>query len=368
MRRIALALMLALTACAPRGEMVVLPDAAQIGTASPVFVGTTRKMVASTREFAGARSDTLTLARYDVSIPPVHQPGRIEWPGRRTPADANTNFVVAGDVVFDTDRAFRADLARALRQSNGEATVFVHGFNNTFSEGLYRIAQLSHDLKVPGVTTHYSWPSIAKPFGYMTDRDSAMFARDGLEQFLHEIEAAGARRILVVAHSMGSVLTMETLRQISIRGDRQLLDRISGVVLISPDIDVDVFRAQARGMGGLPQPFVIFGSPRDKALGVSAMLTGQKNRLGSMSDVDVLGDLNVTYLDIEAFSTGGGHFDVGNNPALIRILSRIGEVDAALGADMVRMGLVDGVVLTARRATKIVLSPVSAVANELAGE
>jgi esterase/lipase superfamily enzyme len=364
MRRIALILVFALSGCGPRGEMVVIPEAAQIGTDSEVFIGTTRRLDAKTHQFVSARSDTLTLARYDVSIPPAHQPGKIEWPGR-APADPEKNFVVSEEQIFKTDRAFRADLARALRQNNGEATVFVHGFNNTFSEGLYRIAQLSYDLKVPGVTTHYSWPSLAKAVGYVSDRDSSTFARDGLEQFLHELEAAGAKRILIVAHSMGSALTMETLRQIAISGDRRVLDRISGVVLISPDIDVDVFRLQAQRMGKLPQPFVIFGSTRDKALSASAMITGQRNRLGSISDVGVLGDLDVIYLDVEAFSTGGGHFNVGENPALISLLSGITQVDRALGNDMVRMGLVDGVVVNARRATKVVLSPVSAVSKGL---
>lgn len=368
MRRLVLALFILLSACAQRGELTLYPDAGPVGQERQIFVGTTRSLVKSTMQFDARRADSLTLARYDISIPPTHQVGRIEWPKPRKPPNPETDFLTTEQKIYPTDRGFRSDLSRALQQNRGEATVFIHGFNNNFSEGLYRIAQLSHDLKLPGVAVHYAWPSAAQPLGYMTDRDSAMFARDGLEQLLQEVEDAGAKRIYVVAHSMGSALTMETLRQIAIRGDHKLMRHIAGVILISPDIDVDVFREQARQIGQLPQPFVIFGSPRDKALRVSALLTGQENRLGSMRDVDRLSALQVTYLDVEAFSVGSGHFDVGDNPVLIQILSKITDVDHALGAEMNRVGLLDGAVLTARNATQIVLSPVQSLADAVADQ
>jgi esterase/lipase superfamily enzyme len=59
---------------------------------------------------------------------------------------------------------------------------------------------------------------------------------------------------------------METLRQIAIDGRSGLLGRIGTVVLILPDPDVDVFRAQALRIGALPQPFLIVTSPRDRVL------------------------------------------------------------------------------------------------------
>lgn len=365
MRYLLAILVVALAACTPRGEMAFHPAAAEVGETAGIYVGTTRKLVAGTMNFDGARSESLTLARYDISIPPGHDLGKIEWPKRRGDPDPQASFYTTDRAIYSTGSGFRADLSRALRANGGEATIFVHGFNNTFDEGLYRIAQLSHDLQLPGVAMHYSWPSAGKPLGYMTDRDSALFARDGLEQMIRETRAAGARRIYLVAHSMGTALTMETLRQMAIRGDRGAMARIGGILLISPDIDVDVFRKQAAQIGTLPQPFVILGSPRDKFLGLSALLTGQPNRLGSMGDIERLSDLKVTYLDVEAFSTGAGHFDVGDNPALIRIFSRLVDVDAALGADGRRVGLLDGAVLTVQRATQIVLYPVEAAADGL---
>lgn len=363
MRRALAIMILILAACTPRGEMVIDPQAAGVGEVNSVFVGTSRKLVASNLQFSAARSEHMALARYDISVPPGHASGRIEWPKRNHAPDPATQFLTTGRMIYPTDTRFRADLSRALRQTGGEATIFVHGFNNTFDEGVYRIAQLSHDLRLPGVAMHYSWPSAGSPLGYVSDRDSALFSRDGLESLIRQTRAAGAQKIYLVAHSMGSLLTMETLRQISIGGDRDLIDHIGGVILISPDIDVDVFREQASRIGALPQPFVIFGSPRDRLLRLSALLTGHDDRVGTLANVKRLSDIQVTYLDVEAFSTGAGHFNAGDNPALIQILSRIADVDKSLGAEGKRVGLLDGAVLTVQKATQIVLSPVEAVAN-----
>ncbi len=162
---------------------------------------------------------------------------------------------------------------------------------------------------------------------------------------------------------MGGALTMETLRQAAIRGDRKVMGHLAGVVLISPDLDVDLFREQARVMGSLPQPFLIFGSSRDSVLNVSSKLSGQPDRLGNLKDVTPIRDLKVTYLDTAAYNQGAGHFNVGTSPALLQLLSGIASVDAAFRAEAAtRVGLLPGVVLTVRNATSIVLAPVEAVA------
>ncbi len=44
--------------------------------------------------------------------------------------------------------------------------VFVHGFNNTFADGLHRTAQIRHDFEIPGVAVHYAWPSAGNALGY----------------------------------------------------------------------------------------------------------------------------------------------------------------------------------------------------------
>ncbi|MDZ4094023.1 MAG: alpha/beta fold hydrolase [Paracoccaceae bacterium] len=357
-------------ACTPRGKITLDPEAAAIGTNQTIFVGTTRKIDAETGRFGGERSEIPTFARYAVSVPPDREAGKIAWPLRNRAPNPRTDFLTTAEKVYPDISAFRADFSRKIRaepRGSRDALVFVHGFNTNFSEGLYRIAQLANDLKTSGQTVHYSWPSAGNPLGYVYDRDSALFARDGLEKLLEALAEAGTERIYLVAHSMGSGLTMETLRQIAIRNDGSLKSRIAGVILISPDIDVDVFRAQALAMGTLPQPFLIFGSDRDRLLRLSAGITGESERLGSLSNISRLADLKVTYLDVAAYATGAGHFPLGDSPALISLMSRIGDVDAAFAAERRgRTGLLPGVVLTVQSATEIILAPVRVIAGELA--
>ncbi|MEZ5911116.1 MAG: alpha/beta fold hydrolase [Paracoccaceae bacterium] len=356
--RLWVGIVLFLCACAPRGEISVVPGARGIGAERVVFVGTTRAIDPQTGRFGENRDAGLHLARYAVSVPPERKAGSLSWPVGQP--DPRRDFVVSDELLYAADAEFRGDLRRALAQTGGEAVVFVHGYNTTFAEGLFRIAQLDHDIDIPGTVLHYSWPSAANPFAYAYDRDSALFARDGLEKLLHLAEAAGARRILLVAHSMGAALSMETLRQLAIRGDRETMGRLAGVVLISPDIDVDVFHEQAVRIGTLPQPFLVFTSQRDRALRLSARLTGQADRLGNLGSPEPVADLKVTLLDVGAFSTGAGHFNVGNSPSLIRVLSQLAEVNRAYQGDRAgQTGLLPGAVLTIQNATQIILTPIA---------
>ncbi len=363
-----LLLVFLLAACTPRGQILLVPQAAAVGEVQTVFVGTTRLIDAETMRYGSGRSEVMQFARYDVSIPPDRELGSIEFPRKHSKPNPRTDFLTTAEVLHNSAVDFRADIAQAaLKGPRGgrEAVIFVHGFNTNFSEGLYRIAQLSHDLELPGATVHYSWPSAANPLGYVRDRDSVLFARAGLEDLIRQVEDAGADRILLVAHSMGALLTMEAMRQMAMRGENQQLRKIAGVILISPDLDVDVFRAQSHDIGVLPQPFLIFGSHKDRLLNLSAVVTGEPDRLGNLKDLSRVADLKVTYLDAAAIDGGAGHFAFGNSPILLSLLGRIGEVDAAFQTDSrSRVGLLPGVILTVQNATQIVLSPVTAIAYQ----
>jgi len=349
-------------ACTPRGVIVFAPEAETVGKIQRIHFSTTRERDPRAL-FGPGRSPRPTYGMFELSIPPAHRPGRIEWPrGRPDPAH---DFLATAAVLYPSRKAFIAGLRKdlhALPRGEREAVIYIHGFNNNFAEGLYRMAQMKQDFGLPGVAIHYSWPSAGNPFGYGYDRDSMLFARDGLEDLIEAAELAGSERILLVGHSMGSLLLMETLRQMEIGRRHHLVQRIGGVVLISPDIDLDLFRQQVRRISRLPQPFLIFTSRRDRALRLSAAITGQKERLGSVSDVRALAELKVTLFDVSKFTKGlVGHFTPATSPALIRILANIRELDAALQHGRpARPGLLPGTILTVRNATQIILTPMAA--------
>ena len=88
-----------------------------------------------------------------------------------------------------------------------------------FAEGVYRLAQLAHDSKAPGVPVLFTWASRGKPTAYVYDLNSATAARDGLEHTLRLLLASNAEEVNVLAHSMGNWVTVEAFRQIKISGD-----------------------------------------------------------------------------------------------------------------------------------------------------
>lgn len=353
--RFLVVLILVLPACAPRGALVQAPaGGAETRT---VFIGTTRAE-SETELFGSARQEGITRAQFEISVPPDHATGAISYPTSANDADPRTDFMVSGYKVYPEKALFQHDLQKSLARSKHEAIVYVHGYNMNFAEGLYRMAQLGTDFDLPGTLVHFSWPSKAHVLGYAYDRDSALFARDGFETLLQDLRIAGARRIVVVGHSMGAALAMETLRQLRIAGDSQTISRISGVVLISPDLDVDLFRAQAKRLTPLPQPFIIFTSKRDMALRLSARISGESDRLGSLSDVARVADLSVTVFDTAAYSTGDGHFDVADSPELIELLKASEQVAAVLEAEQnAHPNLAAGIVISVQNATQVVLSP-----------
>ena len=206
---------------------------------------------------------------------------------------------------------------------------------------------------------HYSWPSLGAPLAYAYDRDSALYARDGLIEMLHRIRAAGPNRTIVIAHSMGAQLTMEALRQMALTHD-PALGGIGGVILISPDVDVELFRQQVLSIGRLPEPFIIVTSQRDRVLTLSASLTGERQRLGNLRDAEPVAGLGVTLVDVSAFSSGAGHFTVGSSPALIGLLDQMNAMNVALSRDTSgSLSLLPATILTLQNTTEVILTPLT---------
>jgi esterase/lipase superfamily enzyme len=326
LRLIGVVLSLFLAACAGRPAIAPHPELPPGAATRSIFYATTRAPGSPDELYGNRRSSRIRYGEIDVSIPPDREPGDIKAaPEGRTPNPARDFFALNHERFADADalrRAVAAELARRKGPAR-EVALFVHGFNNTFPEAVYRLGQLGNDVEGQALPVLYSWPSRGSALGYVYDRDSVLFARDGLEETLDILVAAGAEKIILVGHSLGSELLMETLRQMTIDGNRKTLSRISGVMLISPDIDTQLFRRQAKRIGTLPQPFLIFTSGKDKALALSAALTGRSDRLGNIQDLDKVAELDVTVIDVSAFSEGEGHFTAGTSEAVLSVIASL---------------------------------------------
>ena len=250
-----------------------------------LYVATTRTREAPTNNvFSTDRAPRLNFARFTVSIPPDHKPAEIEWPSG-TP-DPKRNFAVVDQAVL-TRAEFKAALAAAARTPRRDFLLYVHGYNNSFQESLFRLAQLTADSGVPGTPILFSWPSQASLTGYVADKDSVAYSRDDLVTILGDVTATPhAGRITLFGHSMGGWLTMEALRQIRLTGKTRIFNRLSQIILAAPDIDIDVFRRQMEVIGPNHPPMAVLVATDDRALALSRRISASKNRLGTLDVTD----------------------------------------------------------------------------------
>jgi esterase/lipase superfamily enzyme len=156
-----------------------------------------------------------------------------------------------------------------------DVLLYVHGYNQTFASAVLDAARLSDGVSFRGDTVLFSWPSRNKLLDYVSDRESALWSRDALETTLDSLLNGGnVGRIHIVAHSMGSMLTVEGLRQVHARYGERLADRIGAIVFAAPDLDIDNFASSVRRMGRLAPKMTIVTSADDRALAIAGRIAG----------------------------------------------------------------------------------------------
>ena len=283
-------LTVALAGCASRpGPEVLVPVANAPGSKDvQIYVATTRKRATPAENvFTTERVNELNFAKFVVAVPPNHQPGDIEWP--KGAPDSRVNFATLNQAVLNYDE-FRDAVAPPRKSSRRgkkhDVLIFVHGFNNNFQESLYRLAQIEADSGFNGVPILFAWPSQAEAVKYGADKDAAVYSRDYLIELLRLVTSSPqVGEVMIVAHSMGGMLTAEALRELRIQHQDRVIARLGRIILAAPDIDVAVFRSQVQTIGPLNPPLTVLVSKDDKALRLSSFIGGSLVRAGAL-DVD----------------------------------------------------------------------------------
>lgn len=320
-----------LAACAGSGVNMV----AVVDKPLPADARTVDILVATTRgtnlpegpEFTNSRSASLNFAAYTVSIPPGHESGKIE---------VGDDFLnpANGFTVLRERRLSRSDFERALG-AGGEIGLFVHGYNTGFRDALFRAAQMKVDSGFPGKLVLFAWPSQGQLAGYLADRDATNYSRHYLADVMTMLgKGRQARQVNVLAHSMGTWLTVETIRDMRLTGRWTSLNK-PRVILAAPDIDIDVFRSQMAVIGPLDPPMTVLTSPDDRALKASSRLTGGRDRLGAMKVDDprileIAKSAQLRVVDISSLDSDG---PTNHNRfvTLAKYQPRLREIDQAGG-------------------------------------
>ena len=260
-----------------------------------------------------------------VSVPPGHQPGVIEAPTFGKPS-VNRHFALTNARAMTPER-FASELGSHISGRVGgdrDILLYVHGFNTSLDEARLRLTQITVDARFGGVPVLFTWPSESGMLSYVSAKERATASRDALQGLIRDLAAIpGVGRVHVLAHSMGSWLAMEALRENAIAGHPDLDGKLGDVMLAAPDIDLGVFRQQMARLGSAAR-VSIFVSRDDRALSLSSRLAGDRPRVGAMDpkntqDAADLRKLGVRVYDLSGISNGFiGHAAYADAPAVIR--------------------------------------------------
>lgn len=279
---------------------------------------------------------------------------------------------------FDAKAGLQGEVQRRLAHSpKKEIMLYVHGFNETFATAAYTAAELCHFLGREQVCAFFTWPASATGnflTSYTTTTESAEYAVEHLKKTIRMLATTpGVQGLQILAHSRGTALTLRAVRELANEAlaagsEPADLYKIDNLVLLSPDIDVDIAGQEItsylsdpdlvtvwpeeRLPGVLKGHLTIYASPEDRALRVSQLLFRSRHRVGQLRPEDIPEDIQ-RYFEmtgrIDLISYEGertdlfGHSYFTTNPQvssdlvqLIRYKKQLGEP----GRELIKTGRV----------------------------
>ena len=305
----------------------------------PVFFGTNREEEPDPKrlKYNSDRAHQLALGRALVTVPKAHQVPQIERPWAiRIPYFDVTIYEQKEDpekhfTMEEIKKLSKEDFLNLVRARLGgsqrfkdQALVFVHGYNTSFDNAVYRTAQVAYDLKFDGAPFLYSWPSGGGVASYTYDRESAEASKPYMREFFDMVvKETGAKKISIIAHSMGNQPVLDVLKDMKAATPEGVV--ISQVILAAPDVDADSFAYLARSIDGLAKGVTLYAAANDRALIVSRNFWGH-SRAG---DVPAGGPLvlpGVDTIDVTAISTDSFALNHSGYAQNNKLLTDIGEL------------------------------------------
>jgi esterase/lipase superfamily enzyme len=292
-----------------------------------VFYGTNRERNSDSQEpndFYASTVGKLELGVLDVSIPLTHTYGEVERPSLwklEFSENVDKHVILQSIEPVDRDEFVNSLAGRVAQSEQQEAFVFVHGFNVAFDEAARRTAQMSYDLKFDGPPVMFSWPSDGALASYVADMDDADASEADFREFIEMVATESrAKRIHLVAHSMGSRLVTTALNRLAEESKYREIPKLNEVILAAPDVDANVFKNQiAPRILSTADRVTIYASSTDRALQASkAVHQGPRLGLGgdnliAFPESDAIDVVDASGRDLGWFALGLGHSAYGND-------------------------------------------------------
>jgi TonB-dependent SusC/RagA subfamily outer membrane receptor len=269
--------------------------------------------------YYGEQDDTLKYGVATVTMPTYYHPGREDTRGicKYLPGPLHCSKEPSKTVMLTALNGFAADTwLSALSQSvdvgdtSKSVLIYVHGYNNSFSDAVTRAAQIAYSVGFEGTVATYDWSSRNSVPKYIVDQERAERSVPDFEKFIRRIaDSTHARHLAVVAHSMGTRLVSYALRDLYVQ--RPDL-RFGPVIFAASDVDSAIFVDQlAKFVAEKGAPVTLYASSRDRVLRLSASeFIHEGRRVGSGPPSIVLYP-GIDYIDASPIDTdllGHGYF------------------------------------------------------------
>jgi esterase/lipase superfamily enzyme len=244
-----------------------------------VWFGTNREPVyerGSLTGFSSERSETVHFGWCRVAIPESHTIGSVGsswWTRLITRTDDRLKVLKLTTLIEAAYWRAIADELRARNSDERDAVVFLHGYNVSFTDAALRAAQLGFDLGVSGVMAFYSWPSKGTLHGYPADEATIEASEGFIADFLTRMaERSGARRVHVIAHSMGNRALLRAIDRIATTAAERTSTPFDQIILAAADVDQDTFKRLSVAYQRVARRTTMYVCARDRAVEASHWL------------------------------------------------------------------------------------------------
>ncbi len=266
-----------------------------------------------------------------VSIPFKHKPGALEspvwyrWEFQEKPSE---HVMILETRAYTVDEFFNQMQSQLNKASSKNLLVYVHGFQTTFEEAAKRSAQITHDIKFPGITALFSWPSYGKTLKYQADRETSEVSIIYFRQFLCALrERTNASAIHIIAYSMGNQILLNVLHQLAADPTLRSQIKLGQVIFAAPDVQYPIFKQRFSDVLKAPDlatHYTLYASQKDKALYASDFLNSV-DRAGAVgADGPYLLMDGIDVIDVSAVDTNYfGHDYHASNSLVLEDISEL---------------------------------------------
>lgn len=281
----------------------------------PVWFATTRQPLdpADPGRGYGPERDPAGTVHHGVCkvfVPRSHTVGSLGSSWWKRLVTFTDDRLVLRSVTEQAEAAFWEGLAGQLASvaaDERDAVVLIHGYNVSFEEAALRAAQLGFDLQIRGAMAFYSWASKGDVEKYTMDEATVDLDEQPLADFLCDlVQRSGARRVHLIAHSMGNRALIRAVDRIARDAQRRSGVRFGQIILAAPDIDSRLFAQLCQAYTQMAERTTLYASPRDRALGASEWLHGYA-RAGLLPPVQIeagIDTVNVSSTDLTVLGHG----------------------------------------------------------------